>query len=195
MGLQKFLRKAIAWGGRKSLAVMHFNSGVCNGCDVEAIAALAPHFDVERLGVVQQGIPRQADILICTGAVTLQTQNRLQQIYEQMPEPKFVVAVGACACSGGVFAGCYGVVGGIDAIIPVNAYLPGCAVRPEALIDVLNKLLADWEDHQQLALAEPLLLEPQDLPAGTDNSAAAVEADDNQPAVITESATDKGVTP
>ena len=85
------------------------------------------------------------DVLVCTGAVTLQTKDRLKQIYEQMPEPKFVIAVGTCACTGGVFDGCYCVNGGIDSVIPVDVYLPGCAARPEAIIDAVNKLLASLE--------------------------------------------------
>jgi NADH:ubiquinone oxidoreductase subunit B-like Fe-S oxidoreductase len=79
--------------------------------------------------------------LICTGPVTLQSRDRLKRIYEQMPEPKFVVAVGSCATSGGAFQGCYNVVGHIDEVIPVNAYIPGCPPRPEAIIDGVVKLL------------------------------------------------------
>lgn len=79
--------------------------------------------------------------MVCSGPVTLQTKDRLIRIYEQMAEPKFVVAVGTCACSGGVFQGCYGVKGGIDTVIPVSAYIPGCPARPEAIIDGVVKLL------------------------------------------------------
>jgi NADH-quinone oxidoreductase B subunit len=135
------LQKAINWGTRKSPWIIHFNAGACNGCDIETISALTPRFDLERMGVVQQGSPRHADILVCTGAVTLQTKDRLKQIYDQMPEPKFVIAIGTCACSGGIFDGCYCVMGGIDSVIPVDVYIPGCAVRPEAIIDGVQKLL------------------------------------------------------
>lgn len=138
MGL---LQKAIDWGTRKSPWIIHFNAGACNGCDIETIDAITPRFDVERMGVVQQGSPRHADILVCTGAVTLQTRDRLKQIYDQIPEPKFVIAVGTCACTGGIFDGCYCVTGGIDTVIPVDVYIPGCAVRPEALISAIEKLL------------------------------------------------------
>ena len=79
--------------------------------------------------------------VLVTGAVTLQTRNRLKEIYDQMSSPKFVIAVGTCACSGGIFDGCYCVTGGTDTVIPVDAYLPGCAVRPEAIIDAVDKLL------------------------------------------------------
>ncbi len=79
--------------------------------------------------------------MICTGPVTLQSRDRLKRIYEQMPDPKFVVAVGSCATSGGAFQGCYSVVGHVDEVIPVNAYIPGCPPRPEAIIDGVVKLL------------------------------------------------------
>lgn len=88
-----------------------------------------------------KGTPRHADVLICSGPVTRQTKDRLIRIYEQIPEPKFVVAVGTCACSGGVFAGCYNILGGIDTAIPVSAYIPGCAASPQAIIDGVVKLL------------------------------------------------------
>lgn len=122
--------------------ILHFNAGACNGCDIETIDALTPRYDLERLGIVQQGSPRHADVLVCTGAVTLQTRDRLKEIYEQMPSPKFVIAIGTCACTGGIFDGCYSVTGGIDSVIPVDVYIPGCAVRPEAIISAVQKLLS-----------------------------------------------------
>jgi len=131
----------MTWARVKSPWVIHFNTGACNACDIEILASLAPRFDLERFGIVQKGTPRQADVLLCTGSVTLQTAERLKRIYAQMPEPKFVVAIGACACSGGVFKGCYGVKGGIDSVLPVSAYIPGCPVSPAALIDGVAKLL------------------------------------------------------
>jgi len=133
--------KILNWSRRKSPWVIHFNTGACNACDIEILASLTPRFDMERFGVLQKGTPRQADVLLCSGPVTLQTEERLKRIYEQMAEPKFVVAVGTCACSGGVFNGCYGVDGGIDAAIPVSAYIPGCPANPEAIIDGVVKLL------------------------------------------------------
>ena len=138
---KSLIERAVAWGRRKSPWIIHFNAGACNGCDIEVVDALTPRFDVERLGLMLQGTPRHADVLVCTGAVTLQTRDRLKQIYEQMPEPKFVLAVGTCACSGGIFDACYCVAGGIDTVIPVDAYIPGCAARPEAILDAVVKLL------------------------------------------------------
>lgn len=90
--------------------------------------------------------PRHADILVATGVVTKQCEQRLKRIYEQMPAPKHVIAVGACACSGGVFDGCYNVVGGVDKVIPVDVYLPGCPPKPEAMIDAALKLLTKPEE-------------------------------------------------
>jgi NADH-quinone oxidoreductase B subunit len=133
--------KVINWARIKSPWIIHFNTGACNACDIEILASLTPKFDLERFGVLLRGTPRHADVLVCSGPVTLQTKDRLKRIYDQMAEPKFVVAVGTCACSGGVFQGCYCVSGGIDTVIPVSAYIPGCPARPEAIIDGVVKLL------------------------------------------------------
>ena len=131
----------ITWARVKSPWVLHFNSGACNGCDIEIVALLTPKYDVERFGVKLEPSPRHADVLLVTGGVTQQCAERLKRVYDQMPQPKFVVAIGACACSGGVFAGCYNVVGGVDKVIPVTAYIPGCPPRPEAILDGVVKLL------------------------------------------------------
>jgi len=131
----------VKWAQKKSPWVLHFNSGACNGCDIEVVALLTPRYDVERLGILLEPSPRHADVLLVTGVVTRQVQDRLKRIYEQMPNPKFVVAIGACACSGGVFEGNYNVIGGVDKIIPVDIYIPGCAPKPEAIIDGIAKLL------------------------------------------------------
>jgi NADH-quinone oxidoreductase B subunit len=138
----KIVDRIVRWARKKSPWIIHFNSGACNACDIEILASLAPRFDLERFGVLLKGTPRHADVLVCSGPVTLQTKDRLIRIYEQMAEPKFVVAVGTCASSGGVFRGCYGVCGGIDTVIPVSAYIPGCPTRPEAIIDGVVKLLS-----------------------------------------------------
>jgi NADH-quinone oxidoreductase B subunit len=123
------------WAQRNSLWATHFNSGSCNGCDIEILAAVTPLYDVERLGITLQGSPRHADVLLCTGPVSRQARERLVRVYEQMPEPKFVIAVGSCAVSGGVYHGCYNVMGGIDKVIPVDVYIPGCPPRPEAIVN------------------------------------------------------------
>ena len=129
------------WSRVNSPRVIHFNSGSCNGCDIEILATLTPRYDLERFGIKLQGSPRHADVLICTGPVTRQAKDRLIRVYEQMPEPKFVVVVGSCGLSGGVFEGSYAVLGGVDTVIPVNAYVPGCPPRPEAIIHGVVALL------------------------------------------------------
>jgi len=139
--LQPALERFKVWARTNSPWVIHFNSGSCNGCDIEILATLTPRYDLERLGVKLQGSPRHADILLCTGPVTRQARERLERIHAQMHEPKFVVAIGSCALSGGAFQGCYNVAGGIDQVIPVDAYIPGCPPRPEAIIDGVVKLL------------------------------------------------------
>jgi len=142
----KLKDKIILWSRLKSPWILHFNSGACNGCDIEVVDALTPRFDIERFGIVLKATPRHADVLVISGPVTRQQAKRLKRIYDQMPEPKFVLAVGTCACSGGVFDGCYSVVGGVDKIIPVSAYIPGCPVRPEAIIDGVVKLITALEN-------------------------------------------------
>jgi NADH-quinone oxidoreductase B subunit len=138
---QRALNKVRLWALTNSPWAIHFNSGSCNGCDIEILATLTPRYDLERFGVKLQGSPRHADILICTGPVTRLARERLLRTYEQMPDPKFVMAVGSCGTSGGVFHGCYNIVGGIDEVLPVNVFVPGCAPRPEAIIDGVVQLL------------------------------------------------------
>jgi len=137
--------KAITWSRIKSPWILHFNTGACNACDIEILAALTPRFDLERFGILLRSTPRHADVLVCSGPVTRQARERLIRIYEQLPEPKFVVSVGSCSCSGGVFNGCYNMMGGVNEVIPVSAFIPGCPARPEALIDGVVKLLGSLQ--------------------------------------------------
>jgi ech hydrogenase subunit C len=141
----KIIDKIVLWSRLKSPWVLHFNTGACNACDIEIVASLTPKFDLERFGVLLKGTPRHADVLLCSGPVTRQIEDRLIRVYEQMAEPKFVVAVGTCACSGGIFDGCYNVKGGIDTVIPVSAYIPGCPASPKAIMDGVVKLLESLE--------------------------------------------------
>ena len=131
----------VKWSRVKSPWVFHFNAGGCNGCDIELLAALNPKYDIERFGMILRGSPRHADVMLCTGTVTRQIRDRFKRIYDQVPEPKFVMAFGNCACSGGVFQKCYNVHEGIDKVVPVNMYVPGCPPRPQAIIDAAVKLL------------------------------------------------------
>ena len=119
----------------KSPWVLHYAATSCNGCDIEVLACLTPMYDVERFGMINTGNPKHADILLVTGSVNDESALVLRNLYDQMPEPKAVVAIGACALSGGVFQHAYNIHGGIDKIIPVDVYVPGCAVRPENIID------------------------------------------------------------
>src|SRR5574344_1042607 len=130
----------------KSPWILHYDASSCNGCDIEVLACLTPLYDVERFGIINTGDPKQADILLITGAVNDQNKNVVKQLYEQMPEPKVVVAVGICACSGGVFRDCYNILGGVDTVIPVDVYVPGCAARPESIIDGVVKGLMVLEE-------------------------------------------------
>ncbi len=132
---------AVNWARSGSPWLIHFNTGGCNGCDIEFVAAITPVYDVERFGIKLQGSPRHADILAVTGPVTVQIAHSLKRVYDQMPSPKFVVALGTCAVSGAPFRNCYCVHGGVDSVIPVDAYVPGCPPKPEAMIDGIAKLL------------------------------------------------------
>ncbi len=125
------------WARLKSPWITLFNSGACNACDIEVIAVLTPRFDVERFGILAQGSPRHADILIVTGPVTKKQAPRLRRIWDQMPEPKYVIAMGACGASGGVFKGLYHVVDGVENVIPVDVFVAGCPPRPDEIINAV----------------------------------------------------------
>jgi len=120
---------------QKSPWIIHYDGSSCNGCDIEVLACLTPLYDVERFGVINTGNPKHADILLVTGSINAQNEPVLWQIFNQMPNPKAVVAIGICATSGGIFAECYNIKGGVDKVLPVDVYVPGCAARPEAIID------------------------------------------------------------
>ncbi len=130
----------------KSPWVIHYDASSCNGCDIEVLAALTPMYDIERFGIINTGNPKHADIFLITGSVNEQNKDIVLNIYNQMPNPKVVVATGVCACSGGIFRECYNVLGGVDTVIPVDVYVPGCAVRPEAIIDGVVKALGVLEE-------------------------------------------------
>lgn len=106
------------------------------------LACTTPVYDIERFGIINTGDPFQADILLITGGINSQSESVVKQIYSQMPNPKVVVAVGICACTGGIFKTCYNIKGGVDTVIPVDIYVPGCAARPQAIIDGVVKALA-----------------------------------------------------
>lgn len=128
--LQKLLEKSRA----KSPWIYCLNTGACNGCDIEIAASLTPRYDAEQLGVRREGSPKHADILVVSGPVTLRTRDALLDIYQQMPGPKAVVAIGSCPASGNVFAGSPTVLGSVDQFIPVDVYVAGCPPRPQAIL-------------------------------------------------------------
>jgi ech hydrogenase subunit C len=138
---------------KKSPWVIHYDASSCNGCDIEVLAALTPVYDVERFGIINTGNPKHADIFLVTGSVNEQNKEVVKNIYEQIPEPKVVVAIGICAASGGIFRECYNVLGGVDKVIPVDVFVPGCAARPESIIDGVVTALGILES-KRLAMKE-----------------------------------------
>ena len=138
----------------KSPWLLHYDGSSCNGCDIEVLACLTPMYDVERFGIINTGNPKHADVFLITGSVNSQNIDIVRNIYAQIPDPKVVVAVGICACTGGVFAECYNVEGGVDKVIPVDVYVQGCAARPEAIIDGVVKSLGILEEKRKKLSAE-----------------------------------------
>jgi len=135
------IKKIFYKNRKKAPFILRFNSGSCNGCDMEITAALSPRFDLERYGALLQTTPQNADLLLATGPVTLKEVKTLKKIYNQMPKPKCVVAVGSCGSTGGVFKGLYNVEDGIDNVIPVDVYIAGCPPRPDEIIDGIKKAI------------------------------------------------------
>ena len=125
----------------KSLWVFHLATGSCNNCDIEILDCLTPRHDIERFGMLLTGSIKHADVLLVTGSVNRQCIPRIKRIYEQMPQPRLVVAIGECALSRGVFIHSYNCPLPLDHVIPVDVYIPGCPPRPEAIIAGLVKLI------------------------------------------------------
>ena len=142
---------------KKSPWIIHYDATSCNGCDIEVLAALTPVYDVERFGIINTGNPKHADVFLVTGSVNEQNKAILKNTSDQIPEPKVVVAIGICATSGGVFRECYNVAGGIDKVIPVDVYVPGCAARPESIIDGVVLALGILEKKRQAMLEKPAM--------------------------------------
>lgn len=118
----------------RSLSIREIDGGSCNGCEIEISALNNPVYDIERYGIRFVASPRHADVLLITGPASKNMENSIKIAYNSTPLPKIVIAVGACACSGGIFGKSYATTGGIDDIVPVNVFIPGCPPRPEALL-------------------------------------------------------------
>jgi len=130
---RKVLLRAQALFGR-SLHIRAVDTGSCNGCEIEIAQLLTPHYDIQRFGIDFVASPRHADALLVTGPVTRALAPALAATYEATPDPKIVIAVGACALSGGIVGNAYGALGGVDKLLPVDVYIPGCPPHPLALL-------------------------------------------------------------
>jgi len=134
---EKLIRPVFNWAGRNSLFPLHWGLACCA---IEFAAAFGARWDAERFGVVPRSSPRQCDLLIVNGTVTWKVAHKLIALFEQMPEPKWAIAMGNCATGGGPFRTAYSVVPGVDKLIPVDIYIAGCPPRPENMLDGILQL-------------------------------------------------------
>jgi formate hydrogenlyase subunit 7 len=147
----------------RSLHIRHVDAGSCNACESEIKLLTSPYYDIHRLGMFFTTSPRHADLLLVTGPLTRAMVDPLRQTYEAMPDPRIVVAVGACACSGGIFGRSAFALGGLEEVLPVDAFIPGCPPSPLTLIHGLLVALGRAEQRlrgrqQQVRIIRPLHL-------------------------------------
>lgn len=155
--------------------VIHFNCNSCNGCDIEFLACLTPMYDLERFGILHVGNPKHADVLVVTGSVNHRNARVLLNVFDQIPSPKVVVALGVCSSSGGIFADGYNVIGGIDKVIPVDVFVPGCPPRPEAMLDGILQAAAILENKRKSPGTAPAT-KPRESPTPPPHSRALPQA-------------------
>jgi NADH-quinone oxidoreductase B subunit len=144
----KVADKVMRFARKKSPWILHLDTGGCNGCAIEMFAMPSPRYDIERFGSLSVGNPRHTDIFLVSGAITKKIKPRVKRIYEQIPDPKAVVAVGACAITKGVFHDSYNIDGPLDKVIPVDVFVPGCPPKPEAIIQGLLEAVEVWRKRQ-----------------------------------------------
>ena len=143
---EKVIGPVFNWAGRNSLFPVHLGLACCA---IEFASAFGARWDGERFGMVPRSSPRQCDLMIVNGTVTWKVAHKLITLYEQMPEPKWVIAMGNCATGGGPFRTAYSVVPGVDKLVPVDVYIAGCPPRPEAMLDgvlTLEKLIRERKE-------------------------------------------------
>lgn len=144
----KLWRQLMCFARKRSPWIFHMNSGSCNGCDIELVAALSPRYDAEQLGVLLEGSPRHADILCITGPVTRNSVKAIETVYGQVLTPKAVVAIGSCPATTNVFIDSRTLAGPLDRHLPVDVFVPGCPPRPDAILQGVAKaaeILAERE--------------------------------------------------
>lgn len=135
-----FISRLVAISRRRSPWVYRMNAGSCNGCDIEVTPLLCPRYDGEQIGLQIHGTPKHADILVISGTLTVRSRPAVLDIYHQMPSPKAVVAIGSCPASGNVFADSPLVLGeSLEALFPVDVWVPGCPPRPQLILDGIAK--------------------------------------------------------
>jgi Ni,Fe-hydrogenase III small subunit/formate hydrogenlyase subunit 6/NADH:ubiquinone oxidoreductase subunit I len=135
----------------RSLHIREVDAGSCNGCEIEIVGLNSPVYDIERFGIHFVASPRHADMLLVTGPVSRNMELALKKTYDATPTPRLVVAVGACGCSGGIFGQTYSSLGGVDKVVPVDVYIPGCPPNPYALLQGILLAIGRWEQKSATA--------------------------------------------